>query len=423
MRIRHIAWNLLGLTTPLGVAALAVPPLLSNIGGERFGLLALVWGLVGYAGVLDLGIGRSLTQMIGRLRGERQTQTIADAVATAAHITLFTGLAGAVAIALVVGTGASKWVNAPSVPVSEIQWSALLLAIILPAQAMSATYKGVNEAFLQFKGINLLRILLGTINFLGPYLVSLFTVELPWLTATLVASRLLALLVYRLLAHSCLRNQYAARTRGRYSTPMARQLLAFGGWVTVSSVIGPIIVQADRFVIASLLSAAAVTTFVIPYEMVMQTLALVGAVSTVLFPTLSRMIHEQPDHWRSYFNKWTLRVTLMMGMLCMLLAFNLPWLLTLWLGNRLDGQAIVVGQILCLGVFFNGLGILHYSLLHAQGRSQTTATLHAVELLPYMAALTLLITQFGLIGAAWAWTARAAIDAVALIYFSRPSKS
>ena len=50
MRFAHIGWNLAGLSLPLVVAAATVPRLISILGQERFGLLALAWGLVGYGG-------------------------------------------------------------------------------------------------------------------------------------------------------------------------------------------------------------------------------------------------------------------------------------------------------------------------------------------------------------------------------------
>ena len=53
MRIRNILWNLFGLGLPLLIAAATVPKLLLLIGNERFGFLALAWGLIGYAGALD----------------------------------------------------------------------------------------------------------------------------------------------------------------------------------------------------------------------------------------------------------------------------------------------------------------------------------------------------------------------------------
>lgn len=69
MRTRSILWNLLGLGLPLLIAAVTVPKLLTLIGSERFGFLALAWGLIGYAGALDLGIGRATTQRVAALIG------------------------------------------------------------------------------------------------------------------------------------------------------------------------------------------------------------------------------------------------------------------------------------------------------------------------------------------------------------------
>src|SRR5450830_1373771 len=94
MRLSHVAWNLGGLAFPLGVAVLTVPHLIENLGQERFGLLALAWGLIGYAGTLDLGLGRALTQMVARLKGEGNFSSIPTVLATAGRITLVTGLIG-----------------------------------------------------------------------------------------------------------------------------------------------------------------------------------------------------------------------------------------------------------------------------------------------------------------------------------------
>ena len=105
MKLSHVAWNLGGLDFPLGIAVLTVPHSIENLGQERFGLLALAWGLIGYAGSLDLGLGRALTQMVARLRGEENLLSIPDVLATAGQITLVTGLIGGALIGVAVLTG------------------------------------------------------------------------------------------------------------------------------------------------------------------------------------------------------------------------------------------------------------------------------------------------------------------------------
>lgn len=131
----------------------------------------------------------------------------------------------------------------------------------------------------------------------GPFLSQISRTSSPWLVA-LVASRLVALITFRRLAKSCLGQQGVLSSSPRYSQSIARRLLTFGSWITVSSVVSPLLVQADRFLIGAALSAAAVTAYVLPYEVVVQSLIVVGAISSVAFPSLSRLIHEQPNGWQ-----------------------------------------------------------------------------------------------------------------------------
>lgn len=418
MRLSHVSWNLLGLLLPLGVAVAAVPQLVARLGQERFGLLALAWGLIGYAGALDLGIGRALTQAVGRMRGERRLGEVPDTLATASRITAVAGVVGGGLIVVAALFGGSRLVGARSTPMAEVELAMILLAVALPAQAMSATYRGLNEAFMNFRGISLLRAGLGAVNFGGPWALSFLTDNLAAMVATLVGSRLVALFLFRSMARQCLRDQAATDAPGRYSSPVARSLYAFAGWVSVSSVVSPIMMQADRFVIASTLSAAAVTVYVLPYEVVVQNLVLVGAVSSVMFPGLSALVHQAPDTWRPYFRKWLLRVAALMALVCVTLVVLLPIVLPLWIRKNLGAESVMIGQVLTLGVFANALGSMFYALLHARGRADLTAKAHLVELPIYAAALFLLLGKFGLVGAAWAWVGRMAFDAAALGWWS-----
>jgi O-antigen/teichoic acid export membrane protein len=414
MRLSHISWNLAGLVLPLLVAFVTVPQLIEKLGSERFGLLALAWGLIGYAGVLDMGIGRALTQMVARLRGEGNLTPIPNVLTTAGCITLVTGLTGSVLIVVAVVFGAGAWIKTQSVSSNEISKSLLLLAIALPAQAMSATYRGLNEAYLNFKGISLLRIALGVVNFGGPFLLAFYTTDMFWLVSVLVCSRLMALLLYYRLASTCLEEKKPEKNHATYSAQAAKALFSFGGWVTVSSVVSPLLVQADRFAIAAVISATAVTIYVIPYEVTVQSLVVVGAVSSVIFPSLSMLIHKKPSQWQAFFRRWLRIVIGMMFLVCTVLAIFLPKILQLWLKGNFVPESAVIGQILCLGVFANAIGSMYYALLHAKGRADLTAKLHLIELPLFILLLIFLLHRFGLMGAAWAWVGRMIFDAVAL---------
>lgn len=413
-----ILWNVVGVATPLLIAATVVPRLLSAVGAERFGFLALAWGLIGYASALDLGVGRATTQQVSRLRNAANAAEIANVFATATRLTLATSAVGMLVIAAAALGGVYLRIHADTVSASELQYSLLLLSLALPMQAISATYRGVNEAYLNFRSISVLRVFLGVANFGGPYLVSLYTSELHWLVSTLVVSRALSLLLYRKFALDCLREDGHAQ-RGQYESRHARRLFEFGGWFTVSCIVSPLLVQADRFIVGSLLSAAAVTAYVLPYEVTVQMLVFVSAVSTVAFPLVSALLTRSFQDALRLFHRWLWRISCFMLVALAALAYVMPDLLRLWIGNAVPQDSALVGRVLCIGVFFNSVGVMYFAWLHAQAKTRHTALLHLVELPFFIVALYLLIPLYGVPGAAIAWTLRVTFDALALMMVAR----
>ncbi len=416
IKISHISWNLAGLLLPLFIAAATVPALLSSLGQERFGLLALVWGIVGYAGSLDLGLGRALTQYVATLPAEQWRMQVRSVLKTTSTLTFLSGSACGVLLCFAATGGIQHWFNTTIVTAAELNIVMLLVAFVLPVQAMSATYRGLCEACQRFKGINIIRILLGVVTFGGPGIALLFSKQLILPVFFLVVARVLALFVFRLLALRCLVD---AVPDAHFDRSLARRLFSFGGWVTVSGILSPVMLQADRFTIGVLLSAAAVSAYVIPYEVVVQSLVLVGAVSATVFPAFSRMIASQPELLRGYFKLWFYRVAGLMLFIAIALALLLPWLLPLWLGAQSTAEMVLVGQILCLGIFANSLAAMYYALIQAHGRADMTAKFHLIELPVFLLMLFVLIQQFGSAGAAAAWSGRMLLDLLLLRNFAR----
>ncbi|WP_419776316.1 oligosaccharide flippase family protein, partial [Lactobacillus helveticus] len=56
-----------------------------------------------------------------------------------------------------------------------------------------------------------------------------------------------------------------------------KPLLRMGSWMTVSNIVGPVMVYSDRFLIGALVSMTAVSYYVTPYEVVTKLLIVPGA--------------------------------------------------------------------------------------------------------------------------------------------------
>src|SRR5277367_6402133 len=92
---RNTIWNLIGNGAPLIVAVFSIPILIHGLGKDRFGVLTLAWALIGYASLFDIGLGRSLTQLVAKKLGSGEDHEVPALVWTSLLLMLCLGVAGA----------------------------------------------------------------------------------------------------------------------------------------------------------------------------------------------------------------------------------------------------------------------------------------------------------------------------------------
>src|ERR1700735_3811024 len=92
MLLRNTLYNLLGLGLPLVVAIGSMPVLIHHLGDSRFGVLTLIWAVVSYFGLFDLGLGRALTQQLSLLMAEKREADIPPLIYTSSLLLLSLGI-------------------------------------------------------------------------------------------------------------------------------------------------------------------------------------------------------------------------------------------------------------------------------------------------------------------------------------------
>ena len=189
--------------------------------------------------------------------------------------------------------------------------------------------------------------------------------------------------------------------------------------MTVSNVVGPLMVTLDRFVIGALVSMTAVAYYATPYEVVTKFLVLPSALAGVMFPAFSASFAHDRQRTALLFGRSvkSLFLALFPAMLCTVALAKDG--LTLWLGAEFAQHSYRVLQILAVGVFINSMAYAPTTLLHRVGRPDLTATLHLIELPLYLLSLWWLISTRGIEGAAFAWSARVTLDTLFLFGLAR----
>src|SRR5476649_1254437 len=281
---RNTIWSLLGQLLPMAAAVVCVPPLIHGLGVARFGVLSLAWIVIGYFSLFDLGIGRAVTKLVADRLGAGRHDSIPPLVWTASLLMLLLGVFGGL-----VTLGISPWLvqRALKIPQdlqAETLSSFYLLAASIPLVTLTSGLRGVLEAQQRFGLANLIRVPLSIFSFAGPLLVLPFSHSLVPVVLVLVAGRIVALAAHLLAcfyAMPALRHNFALRRSE------AGPLLRFGGWITASNILGPIVAYIDRFFIGALLSVTALAYYTTPLDMVGRLSVVPGALAAVLFPAFA----------------------------------------------------------------------------------------------------------------------------------------
>jgi O-antigen/teichoic acid export membrane protein len=412
---RNTVWNLIGNGSPLIVAVFSIPVLIHALGKERFGVLTLAWALIGYASLFDIGLGRALTQLVSKKLGAGEEHEVPTLVWTSLLLMLALGAVGAVVVVVISPWLVHHALKVPEAIQSESLRAFYLLGLSVPVIISAAGLRGLLEAHQRFDLVTSVRVPTGIFTFLGPLLVLPFSRSLVPVVAVLVLGRLLSCLAYLWL---CLLVVPELRRRVVWHGPSAGPLLRFGGWMTVTNIVGPMMLYMDRFVIAALMSATAVAYYATPFEVVTKIFVITGAISGVMFPAFSFTGTADRNRSRMLYRRTMACIFVVLLPVTVLLILWAKAGLAIWLGSDFASHSYRVAQLLLVGTLVMAMEALPFVLIQGLGRPDIPAKLNLLEIPFYAAGLYWLIQKYGVNGAAAAWALRGAFDTLLLIYFA-----
>lgn len=412
---KNTAWNLVGTGAPILVGLITIPYLISNIGLEAFGILTLIWALIGYFTLFDFGLGRALTQKIASCLVSHNVAEIPRMVKLGLILTFLTGLLGGLILLIIAAPLGYSWLNVTVDLQEETVLSLVVAAIGIPLVTLTTGARGVIEAFEDFKSVNILRIILGIANFGLPALSVMYLGKsLIYIVITLIIARFVVLIAHILVMNKKLESKWF---KCKTKLKQAKDLIAFGAWMTVSNIISPLMVTADRFIISSLLGATVVAYYTVPSDMLMRVLILPAALTGALFPRLSSLLASDRQSAFILYKKSLKFVAVSLLAVCILIILGSHIGLELWLGKDFADHSWIIVCIFSVGIYLNSVAFVPYAAIQAAGNAQLTAYLHIFEFIIYFPMLLGGIVLFGLYGAAMVWVFRVGLDLFLLTFF------
>jgi O-antigen/teichoic acid export membrane protein len=402
-------WNIAGYSVPALVALIAIPLILANLGSEKLGILTLVWTLIGFFGLFDLGLGRSITHFAAQAHSQEDRGNF-TAVVTVGTLALLTVgiIVGGVSLLAVFYLYGQEITRLSDHLDSNIAGLTGLIALGAPIALVSVALRSGLEATQDFRSVNLVRIPTGALTFASPAVISIFTQDVFYAVGSVVIARLVATVGFSLFLR-----RWLAKSR-TWDIATLLRLAKYGGWASVSGLVSPLLVHIDRFVVAAYLSLEALAMYGSVFDVLIRLLVIPAAISGALFPALSSLRTGSNERIKEAFFQCTSAILLSLGAVATVLAIFAYPLISFWLGREFAEATSVAAAILLVGVVINGYAHVPYTCLQGIGRPDIPARFHILELLIYVPLLIVLVQRFGIIGAAYAWLIRVLIDAVLL---------
>lgn len=407
MIFRNSFLSLASLAIPLLVGLVTVPHIINELGLQRFGVLTLIWAVIGYASLFDLGISRALTKRVAALQGQmpRLRSLIRSGLGL---MSLFGVVMGLLALVVTRQLDYQRF----DLGKDEFDLSVLLLAASIPLVIVSGGLRGVLEGLHRFSVVSTVRLGFGLITFIAPVFVLGGGGRIDYIIAIMLGARIIGTLIMAWSCRGYLPKGNVSRSRRRVEL---RNMLTFGGWITVSNLASALMLYMDRFFLVSSSFASSLALYTTPYEFVTKLFILPSALSSVLFPYMARSTKFIGISNQLLVLGSAIVLAAVTPVVALIILFA-PELLGWWVSPEFGRGAAPALRILAIGVLVNCLAQIFQTYLLGRGHAAWMAKMHLVELVVLLPLLYASIQCFGIEGAAWAWTLRILVDSTGMAF-------
>jgi O-antigen/teichoic acid export membrane protein len=410
-RIRSLGLNTgyqIGSQVAPAVAAIAaIPFLLRHMGPEVFGIMTIFSTALAYFTMLDLGLGRAATRFIAQSLEVGHPDDMRRYFWGSIILLTAVGL-----VATAASVAAVPWVVSRALKISPpyvraATESFYIICITIPLVTLMATFRGFLEAWSRFPFISIVTGCSGVALYLLPALAVAAGAGLVGVAAALALVRVA---MCAALAVGCWYVDHRPSLRPVFDMNAVRKMLSFGGWLSVSNIVGTATVYCDRFLLGICVGMVAVTSYGMPLDVISKLQVLVTSFCAVLFPLMSRLDGAGSADFHKVYRGAIAVVLSLMTLIATAAALGAPFIMKLWLGGRNSADSVFAAQVFFAGAVVQSMASIAWTALHARGRSDLTAWVHLAEFPIYGGVFYFAASRYGVRGAALAWLGRGIVD-------------
>lgn len=386
----------------MAISFVLSPFLVHHLGDARYGLWGVIGSIIGYLGLLDLGIRVGVTRFVARHEATGDREAANRLVSTA--LGLF-GVVGVIAVVAgtVISLNLQRFAQTPSDYVHEASVAVFIAGIAMGISLVSSVYGAVIGGLQRFDLLNSIdltgEVLRATAMFYfvghNGGLITLATLQL-----CVVALRGVA---YVIATRRLQPWMHVARRF--YDRVTRKEILSFSAYTFILHASAMVLFSSDALVIAAIMPVAQVAFFVIGGNLSQVAMQVQSGVSGVIYPLISSRQASDGLGAASVLMRKSVRLSTII-VLPIVLTFLTrgPTFIGLWIGPKYMSTAGAVLQILALGLcVFISYQVLTISVM-ALALHKGLVPAYIAEAVMNLGLSVILGKAMGVTGVAWGTT-------------------
>lgn len=401
----NFSYNFGGSILPIISTLLSVPIFLEIFGPERYGVLTLFWLLVGYLGLLDLGLGPTLTILLARQKNNSSTfrnRYLRAAIA----ISILIGISTSIFILISLDKTSVKHLGITEILYTEFEYEIYLLIFIIPLSTVSSVLTGALAANEKFFSINF-SIITSTVLFqwLPIFFALLFQPKVKFIIYAVVFAKLIQFIILC----SALRLDPDLLDFKKISKRDVKVVLGLGKWISLIKVFSPAMSATDRFIISSSLGVGPLALYNLPYQIAEKIVLFASMITNLLVPKFSK----RDEAYKSSVGQASQLILVWVSITANLVGGLFIYrFLEIWISDLTRDDYEIVPSLLVLGFSLNILAHVPSTHMMTNNKSHVSALLLMAEFPAYLMLSFYLTFKYGITGAAGALVVRVLVDTI-----------
>ncbi len=395
--IKNTIWIYLGFTFNLLFGFIITPFFIHTLGPDAYGIYSIVAIIIGYASLLDLGIGASIVKLISEYNTKRSYEEINHVVSTAFILYFILGSIGFIILYIFTNYFISSIFNIPENLISQAKMAFIITQITFFYNFVFGLFSNIITGLQRYDISSKIQIIMRIFSSIVSILVLIMGYGLVEFVGAIALSGVIGITINiiiakRLMPKLSIKYKY-------FNLNYISSILRFSLVIFIGCISGRIIFDIDKILIGALLPIEDVTIYAIGAMLAVLVFQIPSQISPMLLPASSEL-YAKDDIFavRELILRGTKFAVTISTPIAIILFVSAQSIVELWVGPGFEMSAYI-SKILIVGFYVNTFTHALTPVLIGTGKIKISLYYYIASIILNISSSLILTMKLGVIGA------------------------